>query len=371
MPVESKRWRVLVIEDNVNLSRDAKREIDDSFGADDEIAVEVIIENDFDNGYARIAAGECDIVVLDVRRDAVAATAEDLEAGRGVFQGVRNIRFLPVIFWTAAPQHVEDEVTPPLVVVLSKEDLDKVPDAIRAAIDSQAVEIMAEIELTVSKTMREHMWDELAPNWTEYAEDGMSASIAKILIARVAQVLQDQGDTELTARPSHRYLYPPVSPSHGPGDLLREGDHWYSILTPACDLEQDKVEFVLLARAMPLSEHPKYVAWESSSPRSASKWGDVANVLKGRIPRYYYLPAFRDIPELVLDLEDVRSVRKGVLSGYSHVASLVSPYSEALLVQHSHFRGRVGVPDIDLALVKERIEALALPPRLDDDSTAA
>ena len=80
-------------------------------------------------------------------------------------------------------------------------------------------------------------------------------------------------------------------------------------------------------------------------------------MLKANQGRYYYLPAFRDLPDLVVDLENVRAVALDELASMTAVASLVSPFSEALLVQHSQFRGRIGVPDLDIDLVKKRLES--------------
>ena len=72
--------------------------------------------------------------------------------------------------------------------------------------------------------------------------------------------------------------------------------------------------------------------------------------------RYHYLPAFRDIPDLVIDLENVRSVKADTLEAMDPIASLVSPFSEALLIQHSQFRGRIGVPDLDAEIIKQRLQ---------------
>lgn len=57
----------------------------------------------------------------------------------------------------------------------------------------------------------------------------------------------------------------------------------------------------------------------------------------------------------MLDLENVKAIKVNDLETMEPVASLVSPFSEALLVQHSQFRGRIGVPDLNVALVQTRL----------------
>lgn len=353
-------WRVLVIDDNPEMTADAERELRDAFNDDPDFEVLVAVETSFEVGFQRVKDGCCDIVVLDVRRDRTETVAEEPFRGRLVYSEIREARFLPIIFWTALPQNVIDLKTPPLVDVFPKDELERVPDAIRAAINSGTADVMADVEDRVATVMRKHLWDELAPHWDEDTKGGLPKELAHILITRVAHSLQDQALPELTSRPSHCYLYPPVSARHRPGDLLRHSvrgqEEWWVVLTPACDLAHDgKVDFVLLARASLLTVHPKYTAWAPT--KSNGKWNDLKDVIEGKIARYHYLPEFREIPDLVLDLEHAQSVLVNELEKFKRVASLVSPYCEALLVKYGHFRGRIGTPDLNSASVRKRLTA--------------
>ena len=356
--MDQKIWRILVIDDKAEMTADAKRELEYAFSEDLNIRVTVTVENSFDDGYERVRRQECDVVILDVRQDGGEDAIEDEDAGRKVFAGIQETRFLPVIFWTARPQQVSDHQMPPLVSVFKKDDLALIPDAIRNAIASEAVGVMAGIEKHVADIMRSHMWQELAPNWQEDTVGGQADELARILITRVSQSLQDRDLPELTARPSHCYLYPPVSEKFKPGDLLmvagKDQKEWWAVLTPACDLAiEGKADFALLGRARPLVEFPKYKKWVNNDNRD--NWTSLASVLKGTQLRYHYFPAFREIPELLLDLEEIVSIPMSRLVDFARIASLVGPYSEALLVKHSHFRGRIGVPDLNHEYVREQL----------------
>lgn len=198
------------------------------------------------------------------------------------------------------------------------------------------------------------------PNWNEDTEGGRADELAHILITRVAHSLHDRALPELTNRPSHCYLYPPVSDRLRPGDVLyraqTETGDWRVVLTPACDLEHDgKADFILLGRASLLTSHPRYIAWAEA--RSNGKWNELNSILTGKILRYHYLPEYREIPDLVLDLEDAQSVPIGDVDTFKRIASLVSPYCDALLVKYSQFRGRIGTPDLNSASIKDRLTA--------------
>ena len=357
-------WRVLVIDDNPQMTADAERELREAFAGDPDIDLQIQTENSFSEGFERVKRGECEITVLDVRRDKTDTAPEERDTGRRVFADIREVRFLPVIFWTALPQEVSDQKMPPLVDVFPKDALALLPDAIRAAINSGAADVMTAIEENVAAVMRDHMWKELAPNWAEDTQGGQPQELAHILITRVAHALQDQALPELTARPSHCYLYPPVSVKYRPGDLLRGGSSdapvWRVVLTPACDLEHEgKATFALIGRAAPLTIQPKYTTWAAAP--SKNTWKPLNEMLVGNIARYAYLPQYREIPDLILDLEDTTSIPIAELDGYVRVASLVAPYSEALLIKHSNFRGRIGTPDLNSTSVRERLTAALAP----------
>jgi hypothetical protein len=213
--------------------------------------------------------------------------------------------------------------------------------------------------------MRGYLWDELAPHWQEDT-NGDPKEVAYILITRVASSLRARDIPGLVERPSHRYIYPPVSDALESGQILLRRRHlrgevqdeWYAVLTPACDLRQNKAEFVLLARARLLGTNRRYIEWAEGS-RSNTKWFDLQRLLSGALARYVYLPAFRDIPDLVVDFEETTAIPKSKIKSYKPQASLSSPYSEALLAKHSQYLGRIGTPDLNMTEVKARLTSLA------------
>mgnify|MGYP000855617924 FL=1 len=349
--------RVLIIEDQKELAESARRVIRDFFEDSEEIEIDVSIANDFDEGFRRVRDGNSDVVVLDVRRDKTDTVPQDDTAGHDGFLEIMKAKFAPIVFWTALPEKVMDEEKRPLVTVVPKDDYEELPRAIKAAVESRALATINEIEQHVKAVLIEHMWSELAPHWDEYTENDGAANIAQVLLSRLARILDDKREQAAASHPSHRYVYPPVSSRYTPGDILRSEDGaWWVTLTPACDFAQKKVGLVLIARADPLKSNARYRKWENGGSKAA--WKELErHVLKANQGRYYYLPAFRDLPDLVVDLENVRAVALDELASMTAVASLVSPFSEALLVQHSQFRGRIGVPDLDIDLVKKRLES--------------
>jgi hypothetical protein len=102
------------------------------------------------------------------------------------------------------------------------------------------------------------------------------------------------------------------------------------------------------------------MAWVANP--SPAKWNALNDLIRGKLARYCYFPEFRTIPDLMLDLERVQSIPFVELKQFRRVASLVRPYYDALLARHSQFRGRIGVPELNSEVVRQRLSDKAAGP---------
>lgn len=199
-----------------------------------------------------------------------------------------------------------------------------------------------EIEQHVASALTTHV-ERARSNWAEYAADGDSADIAQVLLSRLARSSTTSENRPLS-HPSHRYVYPPSRHRHVYQVADPRGRPGMVGLTPACDFAQYKVEFVDIARADPLESNARYRKWaEAKSQRPpGTSWYATRQGDAGTPPP----PGVQGHPRLGAHLDNVWAVAEDELEMMDPVASLASPLSQALLAQHSQFRGRIGVPDL-------------------------
>ena len=76
--------------------------------------------------------------------------------------------------------------------------------------------------------------------------------------------------------------------------------------------------------------------------------GNFKNALRGRLSRYFHLPAFRDVPNLLVDFDQVTSLPYDEVNNleWERVATIDSPFCEALLQHFGHGAARIGVEDL-------------------------
>lgn len=135
------------------------------------------------------------------------------------------------------------------------------------------------------------------------------------------------------------------------------------VVTPTCDLEQDKAQFVKFISAVELAFVIKIIADSVGIEESVSTSGDVIsrdrynNLIKvlrknttgDFLPRYYLLPEYPDLlPALYLDFQRVFVVPfQQVIQEYltNRVAKVASPWREQIAARYAGYSLRVGTPD--------------------------
>jgi CheY-like chemotaxis protein len=378
-------YRILIVDDDAEIVEDLQELLKEELEDLGEIHFET--EQDFSAAEERLTRSNYDLVVLDVRDAANRGPLADVEArGRELYERIAKIRWVPVVFFTGVPQQVRVLEKAPLVAVVTKNDIDSVAPAVRKGLLSDVSTLTRRISGLVEGYVREFMRDVVAPHWEEMAGADQD-EIALVIINRLAAWLREDGlraldstvESDIVKMPGQPsaarvYLIPPVTHHLTATDLLLDPeDGWWLVLTPACDLYEDppsanvpkprtaKAQFVRLAKADRMftdgasgSESPAIATWLASAKSRRDK-DQVKRVFRSDDNRYRALPRFLDVPDLVIDFENVRSIELSEVRTWKRVATLDSPFAEAMLTSYSRSVGRVGTPDISFDAVESQL----------------
>lgn len=337
----------------------------------------------FSDATKRLKEERFDLVILDLKDDA----AEDQEplAGETVFNELKKYRFLPVIFHTGHPQKVGDLTGSPYVKVVTRgEDWTLLRSTVKEVLDTKLPKLIRHIE----EEQRKFMWESAEKIWTEDLGKESPSDLVYLLARRLANTLSGdvvrsflEADAPGGAPKSDKvhavevYVFPPLSKHFLFGDVFKKNvdgslEHFVA-LTPSCDHAQCNADFVLLAKCKHLAgTNPGKNAKEAivaGKPVSGASTTDLTKYIRDNsspTDRFKYLPGTSFLPDLLVDLQDIRSVTPAELGsggeGYERVASLDSPFAEALQAKMTRYLGRIGTPDIDpelaLSRFKERIK---------------
>ena len=166
------------------------------------------------------------------------------------------------------------------------------------------------------------------------------------------------------------YVMPPVEPAPLVGDVYQGqiGEHngQWVLLTPSCDMVtgREKAALVLLARCLQLTEQVEYQQWRDGLPTpSRIINGKLQDLLRNnrrdsQSERFLFLPGALSLPDLVVDFQQLVTLQRERMGGLERLASLDSPFAEALLARFTRYFGRLGTPDLDVAVLLQRLRAV-------------
>lgn len=349
-------WRVLCVDDDpakaTQIGQYLSEWEDSPWGG-----FEFEIASSFDEAISRIKRERFDLITLDLHGEGDPQPQDDDgtgdQVGRRILEGLKDIRFVPVIFYTGFAEKIKS-ITTGVVKVVQKggADLDKVRSAVSEIMGTKLPSLARRIE----DDTREYMWGVVDREWNNI-NDG--SEIAYLLARRLAAtfghvaVKDILGHDHALAHPIEFYIYPPLDEKIRTGCIVRagEGKSYWIVATPACDFVErpnKRLDNVLLIGAHLLTEDQTFKEWRANP--SGSKRSDLDRLVKNnKGDRYRFLPGTFFVPDLVVDMQRVWQIPIGDFERLSDdiVCRLDSPYREEFLLHVSRYYGRIGTPDLD------------------------
>lgn len=369
-------WRVLVVDDLQ--ATDVIEVIEGNKAVEQPDSLICVPCTDFSEATKRLKEEKFDLVILDLKNDA--ANEQDVLAGETVFSELKECRFLPVIFHTGYPHKVSDLASPYVKVVTRGDDWKILRATIKEVLDTKLPKLIRHIE----DEQRKFMWESAGKIWTEDMNKASPSDLAYLLARRLANTLSgdvvrsfleaDEAGGVPNLDKIHAvevYVYPPLSKHFLFGDVFKKkmghNIEYFVALTPSCDHAQGKTDFVLLSKCKYLSatKHgmnakAALIAGEALSKAATDELTNFIRDNSRPADRYKYLPGTSFLPDLLVDLQDIKTVTLDAMNndveGYERVASLDSPFAEALQAKMTRYLGRIGTPDIDPDLALDRFK---------------
>jgi CheY-like chemotaxis protein len=377
-------WRILYVEDDEVLAGQTKRLFEES----DRGLFSVQLVNDFNDALKEVETRRYDLLILDVYAGRPVLGGDS--AGIDVLEHLRQVRFTPTIFYTALPSGVLN-IESPFVKVIGKEGtgFEQLLNAVEGFIESGLLALNRGLSRHVETIQLEYMEGFVGKHWSSFADLTDKRALAYLVASRLAMSLSSTHVDELAqalGEPSlergsiegddagdlvHRmqyYIMPPVSKDFLAGDIIEGESGHLVVLTPSCDMVTGrnvvKADFVHLALCLPLRTFKEYQDWQDQ-PDNTRKREALQELLRnnrrgGQRERYHYLPGVFHIPHLVVDFQQVHHLPFNDLQALKQqrVASLDSPFAEALLSRYNRYNARLGTPDIDTNEVIQHLKLL-------------
>ncbi len=374
---DTRTWQLLFVDDEPKFCDEVKEYLEDEhLGSPDE-KMYVKTLTDFNKALEALERHRFDLLILDVRLGLHDEFPEE-EVGIKTLEEIQQRRFVPVIFYTGLPHLVQEHQTSIIQVVRKSEGLPRLLEVVKNIFDTPLPTVNRALIRHLETVQRDYMWDFVAKHGQEFIDTPDRTALAYLLARRLAmslsgpgirQLAQDLGDStggfvvENKVHPMRYYVMPPVEKSPLTGDLYQGDiggqDGYWILLTPSCDIVNEKAKWVLMAPCVFLTEEQEYQDWHSNpSKRKKEKLESLLsnNRRDGQRERFYFLPGALDLPDLVVDFQQLVTLPREEMNSLKRLASLDSPFAEALLARFCHYFGRLGTPDLDTEVILNRLQ---------------
>ena len=378
---DAAKWQLLVVDDDCEICQEVQEFLGRETITELDGCPEVQTLIDFDEALPMLATRRFDLLILDVREGSHSDKREE-EKGTETLKDIRQRCFIPVVFYTGLPGQVSHLESPFVKIAEKTDGLPSLLEKIKAIFETRLPTVNRALIRHMETVQRDYMWTFVAENWDEFGGTPDRASLAYLLARRLAMSLSDTGIQELIqemgaapggpvaedrVHPMRYYITPPLKPSPLAGDLyqgrIKNQDGYWVLLTPSCDLVQQKADRILLARCEILTEQHEYKEWKAELPSPARvKENRLMALLQnnrqvGQRDRFHVLPGVLDLPDLVVDFQQLVTLPLDQLAGLKQRASLDSPFAQELVTRFSRYFGRLGTPDLDVEGVMARLRS--------------
>ncbi|MEP7127787.1 MAG: hypothetical protein ABI729_02920 [Chitinophagales bacterium] len=349
--------KTLFIEDNDSLSKNLKKYFDGEEFSGNTLSTQNTTK--FEEGISLIEKFDFDLIVLDLYNDSVTV---DESAGRKVLKVIQKTAFIPVIFYTGHAHKIQDLISEVVGVVNKGEGFDNLKAEIQRIVDSKIALLKGQVYSHLRESLRQYLWEVVDADKSTFKQQKNNISLGYLLLRRFANSLTKEkikeilGDDKIQidkAHPMEFYIYPINSGEYEAGEILSRNGYHYILLTPSCDYVQrakkDKnyreVGRVLLARIFPLSTCDEYTKHKEAASKQTEN--NLADIIKNRKPRFFFLPGTPFIENSVIDYQNKTMVDYEELSRFNRVARLDDPFAQSMVTNFIRYYNRIGFPDID------------------------
>jgi CheY-like chemotaxis protein len=378
-------WSALLIEDNT----DTVRQIREYFEGREVAGRRLVFTEitDWRDAFGLIRQRKADLAILDIYRGEAASGGE--RVGERVLDDFQHSGFIPVVIYTALPEGLVGRVSEFVRLTAKTDGLAKLADEVEALFATRIPQVNRAILNHLDRTLSEYMWGFVAKEWPNLRDLADQPEFLRVLLGRLAYSLTRSGVDEAVAEafedyegpqldpekvhPAEFYLVPPLTQDPALGDvrIRKDGERseYLVVLWPTCDMvssgdRKPKVERVLCARATPLAAFPE--AKDYANNASPGNRKQLVKLItnnrdrnKGPADSIHFLPAFLKIPNLLVEFRELEVLPLGEVKRLQCLGVVASPYAEQLSYRFDSYRGRVGVPDLDLDHVVSELGLLA------------
>lgn len=212
----------------------------------------------------------------------------------------------------------------------------------------------SKIDKMLSKVFWEHM-SSVITSWENQEQDFQAQRMLRFAVTRINEMLTvNTDDTYDDYDALEFYISPAIKEKPFTGDIISYDEKKFVVITAACDMEQDKSDYVVLCQINCYIIEDLKTRIKEDSKTAMKHFTKYVNNAKAR---YHLLPPCQLFSGGLIDFQLINSVsQEGFREGASVIASINPVFNKDIQARFSHYYGRQGQPQLNTDNIIEWIK---------------
>ncbi|HDR8043064.1 TPA: hypothetical protein QCZ17_005449 [Bacillus cereus] len=363
---------LLIIEDDdgqIEQIQDAIKDFNRKEGKNESIKIELRIVKTYNDAVLTLLKENFDAAIIDLKL----SSTTDKDEGVDLIDIIINKLRFPIFVRSGFPEKVESINAEHYFVKVFKKT-DKLDDIVAEIVKFYKKGITSTIGTKgkVEKYLNKIFWERLSKNITFWDKGLLDDNKHEISLVRYCLTLlqehleiAENGDGFLDYHPFEVFIKPPIKNNPFFGDILFDSNsNYYIILSPSCDMAQEKYEKVILVEIELLTEINAFAERQQQFYKVKDMGTTKVEKAKKKIlefltnnhsAKYHFLPSYQEFPGGLINFQKVHSKTKEELSKMNRFASVSGKFSKDISARFSNYFARQGQPNLDIDVLLKSI----------------
>lgn len=374
--------RLFILEDDkkqAKLYRDAIKEFSKTKG----IKILAEFSDNLDDALGKLKTDIFDAAVIDLK---LSGTDTEGRGNKAIREIRENLRF-PVFVMTGFMDELDSDLREQNVFYKTYRNTDKsvteLLDEIMELYNTGITNILGK-KGKIESALQEIFWKHIAENMNHWKsemnnpQDCEKSLLRHILVYLAGYLEMDEAGEFLRFNAAECYVIPPIRKYVFTGDILKKKNDGklFIVLTPACDLAQEKardvtlvaieekdMEFVaqqkrVLSATLPAdaSEADKKSHQENKEEADKRLRRLLTNSLSFK---YHFLPPTQQFLGGFVNFQKIITIKHAdINTDFERIASVTEKFIKDIIARFSHYYARQGQPDLDIDdLIKKILQS--------------
>lgn len=351
--------KLLIVEDDKATIQSYEDNIE-SFNKTAECKIIAVIKEDIKTAKEALTSPEYDAAIVDLK---LSPNTTELE-GINIVNDIYNKLRFPLFIVSGSIGQVQYEENAFLKKRSRDGDFKTILSEIVAIYNTGITKILGKSG-QINDYLNKIFWNHLANSLDLWISDNSrnsedkQKSLLRYTLLHIQEYLEIAKNSDFeNYHPAEIYITPCIKDNLFTGDIVIENgsSNKYIVLTPSCDMAQNKVKDILLVSIedcdsgimnekvslIKKNKAEKTIIKESKSIVKSLICNSYSN-------KYHFLPSYRKIKAGLINFQKLKSIRvKDFTDNYERIASINSNFTKDIVARFSYYYSRQGSPDFNL-----------------------